>query len=591
MSLLLYTFLATAIIFSLAGTVLQLLDRLPPWLGVWGPFVILKTDKAKPWLDRNAKKYARFWKPYGIIGTATAFLVMLAGTLLIAATAVFTVLNPQPANPVTDPVNMLVLPGVNDFLPLSVAPEIIAGLFLGLVVHEGGHGIYCRVGSIDVESVGTLSAFIIPIGAFVEPDEDSQETATRRAKLNMFAAGVMNNFTISAILLVVLLGPMLWSMSVAPGAAVAGTIDGTPANATDLERGDRITQINDSPIQNNSEYETYLETHDTGTLNVSLASGKTTTLTRTPTVLQAAENAPFKPGTKITHVNGEQVNTTRQFTATLNNTSTTVMLSNGTTTEFTPGALVKAQPNSAAANAGIPTNTTVVITHIDDTRITSTDALTAALSNHSTGEEITVTTAENDTNATTITRTVTLGERSGDAYLGVSVAPGTTGMVFTDTGAQLYPAEQYLNLLQHGPTSGNIIGTSALGHLLLLLQFPAVAANGLLPFNFAGFTDGVQNFYTLSGPLSILGGAFFTIANIFFWTAWVNINLGIFNCFPTFLLDGGHMVREAVYEGYERLLNISDAEGVRVAELSITAIKFGVLAVLFVIIFGPRYFL
>jgi len=49
----------------------------------------------------------------------------------------------------------------------------------------------------------------------------------------------------------------------------------------------------------------------------------------------------------------------------------------------------------------------------------------------------------------------------------------------------------------------------------------------------------------VTGPLALLGGAFWLIPNILYWSAWVNFNLGLFNCIPALPLDGGHILREA----------------------------------------------
>ena len=68
--------------------------------------------------------------------------------------------------------NVLAIPGVNDFIPFTFA--VWLGLLVTMVVHEFGHAILCRVEAIRVKSMGVLMA-VIPIGAFVEPDEGDQE--------------------------------------------------------------------------------------------------------------------------------------------------------------------------------------------------------------------------------------------------------------------------------------------------------------------------------------------------------------------------------------------------------------------------------
>ena len=45
----------------------------------------------------------------------------------------------------------------------------------------------------------------------------------------------------------------------------------------------------------------------------------------------------------------------------------------------------------------------------------------------------------------------------------------------------------------------------------------------------------------------------FGLANVLFWTGWVNINLGLFNCIPSYPLDGGHILRSCVEAALARL--------------------------------------
>ncbi len=63
-------------------------------------------------------------------------------------------------------------------------------------------------------------------------------------------------------------------------------------------------------------------------------------------------------------------------------------------------------------------------------------------------------------------------------------------------------------------------------------MLPIIGVVGALPFNFAGFTGGIENFYEVQGPLSALGdGTIFVIANLLFWTGWINVQLGFSTAF------------------------------------------------------------
>jgi membrane-associated protease RseP (regulator of RpoE activity) len=67
-----------------------------------------------------------------------------------------------------------------------------------MIVHEFGHAILCRVEGIRVKTMGVLLA-VIPIGAFVEPDEEDQEKSRGLAKMRMFGAGITNNILMGVL--------------------------------------------------------------------------------------------------------------------------------------------------------------------------------------------------------------------------------------------------------------------------------------------------------------------------------------------------------------------------------------------------------
>ncbi len=153
---------------------------MPEFVGTQGPILTFHTKRGREFLDWLATP-KRFWRAWANLGIGIALVVMVAmfGFLLLAAIAAL-------GSPAVDrrstARNVLVIPGVNDFLPLSATPGIVFGLLVGLVVHEGGHGLLCRVEDIDIESMGVVMLAIIPIGAFVEPDQESNKDASRGAR-------------------------------------------------------------------------------------------------------------------------------------------------------------------------------------------------------------------------------------------------------------------------------------------------------------------------------------------------------------------------------------------------------------------------
>ncbi len=118
------------------------------------------------------------------------------------------------------------------------------------------------------------------------------------------------------------------------------------------------------------------------------------------------------------------------------------------------------------------------------------------------------------------------------------------------------------------------------------MPFASVSIPGL-QYNFAGFAGPYADFYTVNpaGALAFLGGGVFVLANVLFWTAWINLIIGQFNCIPAYPLDGGHILRTSTETVVSRL-PIED--GRTVTRAVTTTISLVMLAGVFLMVFGPR---
>jgi membrane-associated protease RseP (regulator of RpoE activity) len=577
-------------LYTVIAMILQSLGVLPEQIHAQGPILTLHTQYGKKILDRLASP-KRFWRAWGNIGLGVTLIVMVGSFVTVVFTGIEAISSQQQPSQITEPQNLLVIPGVNDFLPLSVAPEIIFGLLIGLVVHEGGHGLFCRVGDIDIDSMGLALLTIIPIGAFVEPKEESQYKADRGSQTRMFAAGVTNNYALSIIGFILLFGPIAGSITVAPGAPVGDVVDGSPAANAGIDRGDRIIAINNESIANASELNERLTEIQAKQVKVTInddEDGKRTfTINRslflthsTPKVVDL--NTSETP-LQVQKVAGESVSTRAELYDILEKNPRVTVNTNRGSFKLTAGAYVT-QVNDGGPFAGkinASTNETVIITRVAGERVVTTNDLMRVMSNTSPGETVPVTVYINDTKKQ-LTVTLTDGREKGKGYLGIGVRQGTGGIVADDFGVFVYPAQQFLDALGGDGLNGIREFITQSVRILLL---PFAGAVGLSSYNFAGFVQPVTNFYTVSGPLSFLGGWVFTLANILFWTGWININLGFFNCIPTFPLDGGHILRTST-EAIVSRLPVSNG---RVVTRTITTlVGLSMLTGLLLMIIGPR---
>jgi membrane-associated protease RseP (regulator of RpoE activity) len=306
--------------------------------------------------------------------------------------------------------------------------------------------------------------------------------------------------------------------------------------------------------------------------------------------------AAIGTGSILTAVNDTAVYTAAGLEAAVQNrTVATFETANGTSVTAPAGAFVTVVPDGPAAASELPAEADVIVTRLAGERVATGGDMRDVLAAHGPGETVSV---EAYVNGTVESYEVTLGEQAdGSSYFGGLIAAGVSGLSASGFGAQLYPAEAF-----HALVSGNVDGNSGLATLLggnggavvgflqgvvaalflplLSLLDPAIA------FNFPGFTGVNTNFFVVEGALGALPDAVvFAFANVLFWTGWINLNLGFFNCIPAFPLDGGHLLR-TVAEAVTSRLPVGDRQAVTRAIT--TSIGLTMLASLVLMFFGPQ---
>jgi len=215
-----------------------------------GPLIMVRTQAGKKLIDRIAKQ--KWWSWVSDIFIVLTVLAGLAMIVLVVwqNTLLFTHSEQVAENP-PQVEQTLAIPGINPAIPVGYG---LFALVLALVIHEGGHGVMARYAHMKVKSLGLLF-FVIPIGAFVEPDEAALQGATLRDKLRMFASGPGPNMVLGAICVVLFSQVMIPAMAPAhDGVALMGVDDGLPAGESGLEAGMFVTAIDGNETGNYTQF-------------------------------------------------------------------------------------------------------------------------------------------------------------------------------------------------------------------------------------------------------------------------------------------------------------------------------------------------
>jgi membrane-associated protease RseP (regulator of RpoE activity) len=230
--------------------------------------LMVRTQRGKGLIDAIARP-KRFWNFIGDFGTVLSLVGMVLMTVLFMLTLAIS-LDPGSGVQPLGASEILVIPGVNPFVPLWYG---LIALALTLVVHEGGHGVLARANGMRVKSLGLLVA-VVPIGAFVEPDEDDLKASSRRQRLRVFAAGPAVNIGTAALCLAAF-ALLMGTASPEPGVHVALTVKDAPADEAGIEPGHSIVSVDGAAVADWEAFTSVMETRRPGdVLDVGLDDGQ-----------------------------------------------------------------------------------------------------------------------------------------------------------------------------------------------------------------------------------------------------------------------------------------------------------------------------
>jgi membrane-associated protease RseP (regulator of RpoE activity) len=155
----------------------------------------------------------------------------------------------------------LLLPGINPVLPLLYGWFAI---ICAIAVHEGAHGVVARNLGLKVRSSGLLFFLFIPIGAFVDVDEEQLKKAKSKVSSRIMAAGVGGNIAVAAVCLIGVLVIVGGLAPVIDGVYVYDVVQGMPAEVAGLLPKDVLVSVDNVRINSTMDMRALLENKTLG---------------------------------------------------------------------------------------------------------------------------------------------------------------------------------------------------------------------------------------------------------------------------------------------------------------------------------------
>ena len=489
--------------------------------------IFFRTTRGLDLLDRLARPKL-FWRAVASAGIPLVVLSMAYFLLLVLLMTFLMIQEPPEPSSYNEPRNILLIPGLNEYIPFIWG---WIALFVTLLVHEFAHGILSRVEGVRVKSMGIVTVLIAPIAAFVEPDDeelfggkDRPPLVDKRARIRILSAGVISNFIVAAAALALFFGPVIGAISPVDRLIVVDVEDSSQAQREGYQMGMVLMQAEGKDISSLEQFY-----HDLAGASETSPSGL---------LFKDRERALPLPGQPQQGI--------------------------------LVGSIFK---DSGAYQAGLPANS--VITEIDGQKTADLAGFRELMNSTRPGQMVNITTAEGRIYPVNLTARDGASVEQG-GFIGITIS----GNAIFSGGAtfQEAPARLILQLFKAIPGMG-------LDGFHLMLSLPFAGVPGLSQKGFPGFSGWLTAVFEPSGWAQPLGEKLFWIANLLLWIGWINLYAGLFNCLPAVPLDGGHIFRDLVQSGFERIVRAEEAE--RLTRTTVAILTWLVLTSLLITIISP----
>jgi len=324
--------------------------------------------------------------------------------------------------------------------------------------------------------MGLVFFTFLPVGAFVEPNEEATQEVSRGARARMFAAGVTANTVLTVLVFALLFGPVVGA--IAPARRLRrwrGDPESPPQRPISRTATGWLV-VAGTPVDTADEFEAAIA--DAGeTVSVTADDGdgeRTVEVERRLHVIGSAGGNPLgvtieSEPVAITSVNGESVATEQQFldavgdaeraTVTVDADGAANATIDSETTEIPIGAYALGVQEDGRFTPGAPLGEPLTIVSIDGERVRNNDELSAVLGEREPGTTAEVVAYDADDERVSYDVELDSHPNRDGGFIGVGVFPGSSGLALDDFGVSEYPAGAYLELLGgdggEGATNGS----------------------------------------------------------------------------------------------------------------------------------------
>jgi membrane-associated protease RseP (regulator of RpoE activity) len=475
----------------LAGHMLGIWKRLD--ISLYGPVMMLKTTRGRTTIKKLAKAEV-LWTWYGRLSTSLTLVAMGAVTLFLA----FQVAEVGDRTPTPD-----ILYNQSIELPRSDLGirllYVVTGFGVAIAVHEFAHGILSVVGKIKLSSMGLL-VFVIPIGAFVEPDDKDLKDSSRSTRSSVYAAGPGTNILVAALSLAILVGLVGPAVTpIAKGAVVTGFAPDSPAALYGVDTWSEILSVEGQPVLNSTQMSLVSFAEPGEDVSVDILYKSEFFSLEVPggvvayTVIEGpGHDAGLKPGMIIRSLNDTPINTVSEFRSVTENASRT-------------------EPVNISVMRFVSDQATGLEGFQEDPRIRTVNLTSKWLYYR--------------THFPSINRE----EYRSVSFIGVSVSP--FGVRAEDP--------EYLTEIVAQPFASMDGAGDVMHRFQRFISIP-----------FIGYTpvaSPATDLYESSGALSFASGdILWVVINLLYWLFWANLVLGLTNILPALPLDGGYVLRDSL---------------------------------------------